>query len=284
MKGDVWRMAVAGLALALAALSCVPGAPTAPAAVQTATEPTGEAAPTVAADRVELQGTLEFITLVPASTRTPEPGKATDAPDDTAQPEDTEVPEPVAGDTLFAPGDRCGWSTFAIDFQAFEYTDNYTFDVDAEQQYLEVPGKNVAAYAVCEDFADYGEVEIDVATSTVAGPNTNNVSLVCRYSEDGWYEGAITNGGYWYLYKFTLQAGYVELATGGSFAINLKRATNQLRMACVGETVTLYVNDTELGSVVDGEFSAGGFGISVSTFDIGGAGVLFDGLEVRVAE
>ncbi|MCC6189991.1 MAG: hypothetical protein IT318_13230, partial [Anaerolineales bacterium] len=205
-------------------------------------------------------------------------------PEDSPEADDTQAPERAAGDTLFAPGDRCGWSTFAIDFQAFEYTDNYTFDVDAEQQYVEVPGKNVAAYAVCEDFADYGEVEIAVAASTVAGPNTNNVSLVCRYSEDGWYEGAITSGGYWYLYKFTLQAGYVELATGGSFAINLKRATNQLRMACVGETVTLYVNDTELGSVVDDEFSAGGFGISVSTFEIGGAGVLFDGLEVRVAE
>ena len=160
MKGDVWRMGMAGLALALAALACVPGTATAPPAVDTETEPAEEATPTLAADRVDLQGTLEFVTLEPAATRTPEPGKATEPPEDTAEPgdtpepddtpepEDTEAPEPAAGDTLFAPGDRCGWSTFAIDFQAFEYTNDYTFDVDPGQQYMEVPGKNVAAYAV----------------------------------------------------------------------------------------------------------------------------------------
>jgi hypothetical protein len=117
----------------------------------------------------------------------------------------------------------------------------------------------------------------------VAGPNTNNVSLVCRYGAEGWYEGAITSGGYWYIYKFTSLGGYEQLATGGSLAINLKRATNQLSMTCAGEAVTLQVNGVALGSVVDDQLPNGGFGISVSTFDIGGAGVLFEGLEVTVA-
>jgi hypothetical protein len=54
-------------------------------------------------------------------------------------------------------------------------------------------------------------------------------------------------------------------------------------MVCVGETISFYVNEVELGSVVDDQLEEGGFGISVSTFDIGGAGVLFEGLEVTVA-
>jgi hypothetical protein len=282
-------MAVVGLALTLAALACVPGAasdtaPTATAPAAATEEPT-EPEATLDFNPVDLPATVEL------PTRTPEPPKATAVPEatdtpepePTAAPEDTETPEPTAGEAIFSAGDACEWGVFALNFEVFEYTIDYVFEETDGQYYLEVPGENVAAYAVCEDFAEQGEVQIDVAASTVAGPNTNNVSLVCRYHDDGWYEGAITSGGYWYLYKFTEAAGYEQLATGGSLAINLKRATNQLSMLCVGETIALSVNGVELGSVSDDELLDGGFGISVSTFDIGGAGVLFDGLEVILA-
>jgi hypothetical protein len=135
---------------------------------------------------------------------------------------------------------------------------------------------------MCDDFADQDNVVITVDASNVAGPNTNNVSVICRNNGDGWYEGAITSGGYWFIYKFTYDGGFEQLDTGGSLAINMQRATNHLVMRCQGPVVALYVNDAELGTITDDDFPTGGFGISVSTFDIGGAGVAFAGLTVAV--
>jgi hypothetical protein len=267
-------------ALALAALACGTG-----------TEPPPTAAPEVTETR-EL-----VIEVTPRPTRTPETDdteapepteptatlRPTQRPANTEAPKNTATPVPQVGETLYAAGQACKWTAFALDFEAFEYIEDFVFEEREAQQYIEVPGTSVAAYAICEDFAAQGQVEMEVAASNVTGPNTNNVSLVCRYQAGGWYEGAITSGGYWYIYKFTPLGGYEQLDTGGSLAINLKRATNQLRLACVGPTITFHVNGVELGSVVDDQLEDGGFGISVSTFEIGGAGVLFEGLKVTVA-
>jgi hypothetical protein len=271
--------------LALAALACGTGTETPPTkapeatetgAVALATRPVGLATRTPEAEDTEPPEP----TAAPEPTGTPRP---TQRPANTEAPKNTATPAPQVGEALFTGGQACEWTTFALDFEAFEYTEDFVFEESDAQQYMEVPGTSVAAYAICEDFAEQGQVEIVVAASNVAGPNTNNVSLVCRYQAAGWYEGAITSGGYWYLYKFTPLGGYEQLDTGGSLAINLKRATNELRLACVGETISFHVNGVELGTVVDDQLDEGGFGISVSTFDIGGAGVLFEGLEVTVA-
>jgi hypothetical protein len=283
MRGPGKRIGLAAAGLALAALACGTGT---------------EVPATVPREPTETPEVVIEVTARP--TRTPEaedtePPEPTEAPEATATerptqrpanteaPKNTATPVPQVGDALFTAGQDCDWQAFALDFEAFEYTEDFTFEERDAQQYIEVPGTSVAAYAICEDFAEQGQVAIEVAASNVAGPNTNNVSLVCRYQAEGWYEGAITSGGYWYLYKFTPLGGYEQLDTGGSLAINLKRATNLLRMVCVGETISFYVNEVELGSVVDDQLEEGGFGISVSTFDIGGAGVLFEGLEVTVA-
>ncbi|MCA9972636.1 MAG: serine protease [Anaerolineales bacterium] len=168
------------------------------------------------------------------------------------------------------------WSGFTV-----PEGDDYLAERRGSTLYVEVPVTDSTAYAV-QDTAFAEDVRIDAGVETVAGPNRNNISLVCRYSSDGWYEFSMNSGGYWYIYKYASGDGYSILADGASTAINLQKAENELTAVCVGNDLTFVINGTEVGSATDTEFRGGGIGVSVSTFDIAGAGVEFDWLVATV--
>jgi hypothetical protein len=117
---------------------------------------------------------------------------------------------------------------------------------------------------------------------TIAGPNRNNISLVCRASNDGWYEFSMNSGGYWYIWKYE-NGNYTKLLDGASTAINLQKAKNQIKATCINRDLTFYVNGIKMGSINDNTFRGGGqVGVSITTFDIAGAGVEFDWLSAIV--
>ena len=104
--------------------------------------------------------------------------------------------------------------------------------------------------------------------ATNQGANTNNVSLICRFSSVGWYEFNVTGGGLYFINRFDGITGeFVQLATGGSFDINLGQRTNDITARCVGDQLTLIVNDKELRTVQDDIFSSGYVGLSISSFN-----------------
>ena len=115
----------------------------------------------------------------------------------------------------------------------------------------------------------------------MAGPNRNNISLVCRATGDGWYEFSMNSGGFWFIWRYD-DDGFASLEEGGSTAINLQKSKNHLTAVCQGDTLTLYVNDEEVGSTSDGKFTEGQVGVSVTTFNIQGAGVEFDNVIVSI--
>ncbi len=63
-------------------------------------------------------------------------------------------------------------------------------------------------------------------------------------------------------------------------AINQGATTNHLRVDCVGDRLTLYVNDRILAEVQDATFPAGDVGMIAGTFDDPGADILFDNFVV----
>lgn len=167
--------------------------------------------------------------------------------------------------------DTAGWYTFAV-----PDSDNYEANVDSSLLYVQVDETNSTVYALYDMDLETTDVRVDAAVETVSGPNRNNISLVCRATEDGWYEFSMNSGGYWYIWKY--EGGNYELLNqGASYVINLQRAKNELTATCIDTDLTFYVNGSELGSARDNRFKNGGqVGISVSTFDIPGAGVEFD--------
>jgi len=169
------------------------------------------------------------------------------------------------------------WYTFSV-----PKTDNYDASLDNSTLYLEVNDVDTTVYALYDMDLAPSDVRIDAGVETVSGPNRNNISLVCRATDSGWYEFSMNSGGYWYIWKYDNQ-DFTMLNSGASNAINLQKAKNELIATCIGIDLTFYVNGTKMGSARDNQFKGGGqAGVSVSTFDIPGAGVEFDWFSATV--
>ncbi len=141
-----------------------------------------------------------------------------------------------------------------------------------------------SVYALYEASIGQPNVQIDVDVETVAGPNDNNISVICRSNDKGWYELSLHSGGLWFIYKYEYANGFTQLTKGGSTAINMQKAKNHMTVVCQGERLALYINDVEIGSAKDTQFIKGSIGVSVSTFNISGAGVEFENLKIAVPD
>lgn len=107
------------------------------------------------------------------------------------------------------------------------------------------------AYLINDAFT-YTDVKVEVVT-TNTGNNANGVSLVCRYSDRGWYEFRISNNQTYSIYAFgpdgeQPQGGY-ELANANSTAIRTGLVKNVYTATCKGNELSLNVNDTPITSV-----------------------------------
>jgi hypothetical protein len=124
-------------------------------------------------------------------------------------------------------------------------------------------------YAIYDPFT-YTDVRLDVKASN-RGTNNNNVSLICRKSDAGWYEFNIANNGlYEILYAKIVDdtVQYTPIADGGSNKINSGVAENEYGIVCQGNTLVLYINGTETRRLEDKKYllPEGKVGISVSSF------------------
>ncbi len=123
------------------------------------------------------------------------------------------------------------------------------------------------------DKQSYKDVRLEVSADN-RGKNNNNVSLICRYSDDGWYEFNIANNGMYNIYAYDskgiVHKGYNQIKSGGSNAIRMGRDTNVYVAVCSGKILTLYINGVETASVTDNKFvfPDGKVGISVSSFNV----------------
>jgi S1-C subfamily serine protease len=166
--------------------------------------------------------------------------------------------------------DTEGWYVFTV-----PESDKYEASYQNSRVYLQVDQADTTAYMVYNDFVP-ADVRVDTSAETVFGTNRNNISLVCRATDAGWYEFSMNSGGLWFIWKYD-NGQYTELTRGASKAINMQKAANELTATCIGTELTFYVNQTKMGSVRDNRFKdAGQVGISVSTFDIPNVGVEFD--------
>jgi S1-C subfamily serine protease len=166
--------------------------------------------------------------------------------------------------------DTENWYTFTV-----PETDKYEASYRNSRVYLQVDDEYTNAYLVYDAFLP-ADVRVDSAVELILGTNRNNISLLCRASEAGWYEFSMNSGGYWFIWKYE-NGKYNELARGASRAINMQKTTNELTATCIGTELTFYVNQTEMGSVRDNRFKdSGQVGVAVSSFDIPEVGVEFD--------
>ena len=125
-------------------------------------------------------------------------------------------------------------------------------------------------------------------TKYVAGPDDGLLGVTCRVKDKvGFYSFEFSPGGYYSIKKYTVgsDGSKPEILVEGTLDPNTVRAdgTNHIRGDCVGEILTLYLNNQPLLQVTDSSFSSGGVGLIAQTGDSGekGVDVLFSNFSVK---
>lgn len=103
------------------------------------------------------------------------------------------------------------------------------------------------------------EISVDIAFQS---DDPADASVGCRMSNHGAYWFTINNARHWTILKYN-DGQSTLLAEGDSDAIT---NDNHLVARCVGAQLSLQVNDQELGSVSDDDWSTGGITLQYSAF------------------
>ena len=129
----------------------------------------------------------------------------------------------------------------------------------------------------------YGDVQVEVDATWLAGPLDNRFGLICRFQDpDNFYVFFVTSDGYYAIGK--IKAGAAALLGQEMMAYNSSiqpgQATNHLRFDCVGNTLKGSVNGQVLALTSDTDFASGDAGLIVGAFDEGGVEIGFDNFVV----
>jgi S1-C subfamily serine protease len=151
--------------------------------------------------------------------------------------------------------------------------DKISVKFDDSRMIFDLNALSIYAYYIYEAF-EYSDVRIDLRAEN-RGRNNNNISLVCRASDEGgWYEFSTEGGGLWYLYAVVpgsdgkLRYNIVE--KGGVMALRQGKETNEFTMICNGSDITLGVNGTEIKKVKESRYALrkGFVGFNVSSLNV----------------
>jgi hypothetical protein len=127
--------------------------------------------------------------------------------------------------------------------------------------------KNLNVYVMYDPYT-YTNVQVDARVEN-RGTNNNNINLVCRSSEEGWYEVAIANNGlYWLLAFDGVKGSYATLANGGSNKIKAGKEVNEYTFICNDRNLTLKINGVDTKTFTDNQFvfREGKVGVGASSF------------------
>jgi len=127
----------------------------------------------------------------------------------------------------------------------------------------------------------FSDIVINVLTEKLSGPNNGSYGVICRYTPNNFYLFEIDGDGYYVISKLKDNNWIILLDwQAAPDVINPGNAANQFRVSCVGNTLTMYVNDQKLAEIFDSDFSSGDVGLSASSYDKAGVEVIFDNFQV----
>jgi len=130
----------------------------------------------------------------------------------------------------------------------------------------------------------FTDVRVEVEATKVAGPDDNDMGLICRYQDtQNFYFALISSDGFAGIGK--IKDGEQLLLSGDNLepadAIRQGNSTNSIRFNCLGNSMTLLVNGSQAASATDSDFAKGDVGLIAGTYDTPGTDVHFDNFIVR---
>ena len=165
-----------------------------------------------------------------------------------------------------------GWYTGDDGSISYSYTDG---------EYLIGVSKNnwISWATIGEDLQDsITTVNVRPKKSTGDG----GFGLICRYVNDHNYYGLeVSEDGYHSIWRYD-NGEYVFLSYWAFSELIPQSQEMQITASCVGDRLSLAVNDTLLAEVTDSTFRSGDMGLFSETYDIGGLVAAFDNFVLRV--
>ena len=180
------------------------------------------------------------------------------------------LPSANSGDILYQEefeNNTTGWARLS--------NDNGIMDYDGGGYRILVQQPKLNFWSTPEK--DFGDVRVEADVIKINGPDENRMGLLCRYQSGNYYFFIISNDGFYVIGKFiggiTLLIG--QTAMQASEVIQTG-SMNHLRADCIGNTLTFYINFTEVASAVDTDLPTGDVGVLAGAFSEPGVDVLFD--------
>jgi hypothetical protein len=178
----------------------------------------------------------------------------------------------------FADSEACGWAQYNQSGAA----------AAVEEGVLRLTTSQPGPFWWTNPDRNFDNVIITVQARQASGPNNNAFGVICRYqSPENFYVFLISGDGYYAIGKYQSGSDQITYLTGDgqyhyifSDAINQGVATNQMRVSCVSDELSLTVNGIPLATVTDPTFVTGDIGVGVSAFEVGTAVIEFDNIQV----
>lgn len=210
-------------------------------------------------------------------------GTETPAPPPVQNPQDEpaggETAQPAGPDVAFTDdfsSTASGWDIADWDNGATGYTQDGRYEIIVRSPNYDIWG-NPGLY-----FTD-ARVEVDFVKDS--GTDINDIGIICRYTETdtafSFYYLVVGSDGYAGAYKVVDgESSVLQELDAGSLQVSPQGQTNHLRLDCIGNELTLYLNDRMVISVQDSDLSAGDVGLVAGVFDEPNLRVLFDNFVV----
>ena len=208
-------------------------------------DPTATVVPIAQIEETVEEPTVEIIEPTATYTLEPEPTNTTEPPPtNTPEPLPTNTPEPLPTNTpepeiyFIEEFDRDpGWY-FDVISGGSGNPQSVSYSFEFGRMIFDIPERELYAYYIYED-AVYDNVRLDINFEN-RGVNSQQVSLICHLSNEGWYELSIQSDGIWILYAVT--NNYDEIARGGSTHIRIGKEINEYTLICEGNTLSFFIN------------------------------------------
>jgi hypothetical protein len=131
---------------------------------------------------------------------------------------------------------------------------------------------------------NFTDVEVEVETKKIGGPDNNNFGVLCRYQNMGnFYFLIISSDGYYGIGK--VENGKQRLIEPDqmlpSEVIRKGSQFNHIRAACDGTRLALAVNGELVAETEDATFLEGDVGLIAGSFEEPGVDIIFDNFVVR---
>jgi len=182
----------------------------------------------------------------------------------------TSAPEPPVSKFFTEEFDQDPGSDWAVDILgpgADAHKDSAKAEFDNGALRIELPEQDLYYYYTYSGFS-YDNVRVDLRADN-RGVNSNNISLTCRVSDEGWYEWSVGSDGLWFLYAVT--DNYYDIASGGTTFLKLGKEVNEFAMVCKDKTIAMFVNGQEIkqSPVTDNKYvlREGSVGFNISSIN-----------------